>query len=447
MGNIRLMAVGGYNEMGRNMTAVEVDGECVILDMGLRLDRIQIHEDVELEKMHSLDLIKMEAIPDDTVLSGNVGKVKAIVSTHGHLDHVGAIPKLAHRYDAPIISTPYTQQIVRELIKKERKFGVENKLVPLSAGESMEIGKGLTLEFVNATHSIPQTVFVVLHTPYGAVFYANDFKLDRTPTLGEAPDFRRLKQIGKEGVALMLAESTNSGWSGKTPSEKVARDLVHDVLLGTEETSGGVMVSTFSSHIARINAIIEAARKMNRIPVLLGNSMRRYVITASEMGLIQFPENLEVYSSGKAIQNALARIDKEGREHYLPILTGHQGEPGAVLTRISNKEFDYRIGKGDKVIFSANKIPNPMTIANRYALETKLRMQGARIYENVHVSGHASREDHWELLRMLNPQYVIPSHGNMAMHINYVEMAEEAGYELGYNTHIVRNGEEVILDV
>ncbi|MHC1592868.1 MAG: RNase J family beta-CASP ribonuclease [Methermicoccaceae archaeon] len=447
MGNIRLIAVGGYNEMGRNMTAVEVDGKCVIMDMGLRLDRIQIHEDVDTEKMHSLDLIKMGAIPDDTVLNGNVKNVKAIVSTHGHLDHVGAIPKLAHRYDAPIISTPYTTEIIRELIKKERKFGVENKLVPLGAGESMELGNGLSLEFVRTTHSIIQTVFIVLHTPYGAVFYANDFKLDRTPTLEEKPDFRRLKQLGKEGVALMLAESTNSGNSGKTPSEKIAKDMVQDVLLGTEESSAGVIVTTFSSHIARINALIETALKMDRIPVLLGNSMKRYVVTANKMGLIKFPENLEVYSTGKAIQNAFTRINAEGRENYLPIITGHQGEPGAVLTRVSNEEFKYRIEKGDKVVFSANKIPNPMTLANRYALETKLKMQGARIYENVHVSGHACREDHWELLRMLNPQHVIPSHGNLAMHINYVEMAEEAGYELGYNTHIIRNGEEVLLEV
>lgn len=447
MGNIRLIAVGGYNEMGRNMTAVEVDGESVIFDMGLSLDRIQIHEDVELEKMHSLDLIKMGAIPDDTVLNGNIGKVKAIVCTHGHLDHVGAIPKLAHRYDAPIVSTPYTTEIIRELINKERRFGVENKLLSLGAGESMELGKNLTLEFVRSTHSIIQTVFAVLHTPYGAVFYANDFKLDRTPTLETPPDFQRIKQIGREGVALMVVESTNSGKPGKTPSEKVARDLVHDVLLGTEETSCGVMVTTFSSHVSRINAIIEAAAKMDRIPVLLGRSMKRYILTASNMGLIEFPENIEVYSSGKAIQNALARISTEGRDRYLSILTGHQGEPGAVLTRISNKEFSYHIEKGDKIVFSANKIPSPMTLANRYALETKLKMQGARIYEDVHVSGHACREDHWELLRMVKPQHVVPSHGDLSMHINYIEMAEDAGYELGYNAHIVRNGEEILLEV
>jgi len=205
-------------------------------------------------------------------------------------------------------------------------------------------------------------------------------------------------------------------------------------------------VTTFSSHIARIKSIIDAAVEMGRIPVLLGRSMERYVGTAQKMGFLEFPDNLEMYGMRNSIDKALKRINNEGKEKYLPIITGHQGEPGAILSRIANDSTDYKIETGDKVVFSANVIPNPMTRANRYSLETKLKMKGARIYDNVHVSGHAYKEDHWELLRMIQPEQVIPAHGDIVMHSNYMEMAEDAGYVFGENIHIMRNGEEILLE-
>ena len=445
MDDIGIIAVGGYNEMGRNMTALHVGKDIVIFDMGLRLDQVQIHEDVEVERMHSLDLIKLGAIPDDTVLKGVDGTVRAIVCTHGHLDHIGAISKLAHRYRAPIIATPYTIGLIKQLIKAERKFNAENELVPMNAGETKEISSNLSIEFIRVQHSTIDCVFIALHTPRGALLYANDFKMDRTPTLGKPPDIQRLKQLGKEGVFLMITESTNAGITGKTPSERIAKDMLHDVLVGTEETESGIIVTTFSSHIARINAIVEIAKKMDRIPVLMGRSMDKYVKLAKRMGYIKFPDNLKVYGTRKTVDKAFARIASEGKEKYLPIVTGHQGEPGAVLERISMDGTDYRIETGDKVIFSANVIPTPSTRANRHALETKLRMRGARIYDGVHVSGHACREDHWELLRIINPEHVIPAHGNLVMHSSYIEMAEDTGYVLGDTVHLLRNGEELIL--
>ena len=445
MDDIGIIAVGGYNEMGRNMTAVHVGGDIIIFDMGLRLDQVQIHEDVEIERMHSLDLIKIGAIPDDTVLKGVDGTVRAIVCTHGHLDHIGAISKLAHRYKAPIIATPYTIGLIRQLIKSERKFPAENELVEMNAGETKEISKNLSIEFIRVQHSTLDCVFIAVHTPRGILLYANDFKMDRTPTLGEPPDIKRLKQIGKEGVFLMITESTNAAIAGKTPSERIAKDLLNDVLIGTEETESGVIVTTFSSHIARIAATLEIAKKMDRIPVLMGRSMDKYVKLAAKMGYIQLPENLKIYGVRKNIDKAFTRIASEGKEKYLPIVTGHQGEPGAVLERISMDNTGYRIENGDKVIFSANVIPTPSTRANRYALETKLKMRGARIYDGVHVSGHACKEDHWELLRMINPEHVIPAHGNIVMHSSYIEMAESTGYVLGNTIHLLRNGEELIL--
>ena len=445
MDDIGIIAVGGYNEMGRNMTAVHVGGDIIIFDMGLRLDQVQIHEDVEIERMHSLDLIKIGAIPDDTVMKGVDGTVRAIVCTHGHLDHIGAISKLAHRYRAPIIATPYTIGLIKQLIKSERKFPAENELVEMNAGETKEVSKNLSIEFIRVQHSTLDCVFIAVHTPRGILLYANDFKMDRTPTLGEPPDIKRLKQIGKEGVFLMITESTNAAIAGKTPSERIAKALLNDVLIGTEETESGVIVTTFSSHIARIAATLEIAKKMDRIPVLMGRSMDKYVKLAAKMGYVQLPENLKIYGVRKNIDKAFARIASEGKEKYLPIVTGHQGEPGAVLERISMDNTGYRIEHGDKVIFSANVIPTPSTRANRYALETKLKMRGARIYDGVHVSGHACKEDHWELLRMINPEHVIPAHGNLVMHSSYIEMAEDTGYVLGNTIHLLRNGEELVL--
>ena len=431
--------------MGRNMTAVHVGGDIIIFDMGLRLDQVQIHEDVEIERMHSLDLIKIGAIPDDTVLKGVNGTVRAIVCTHGHLDHIGAISKLAHRYRAPIIATPYTIGLIEQLIKSERKFPAENELVKMNAGETKEVSKNLSIEFIRVQHSTLDCVFIAVHTPRGILLYANDFKMDRTPTLGEPPDIKRLKQIGKEGVFLMITESTNAAIAGKTPSERIAKAMLNDVLTGTEETESGVLVTTFSSHIARIAATLEIAKKMDRIPVLMGRSMDKYVKLAAKMGYVQLPENLKIYGVRKNIDKAFARIASEGKEKYLPIVTGHQGEPGAVLERISMDNTPYRIESGDKVIFSANVIPTPSTRANRHALETKLKMRGARIYDGVHVSGHAWKEDHWELLRMVNPEHVIPAHGNLVMHSSYIEMAESTGYVLGDTLHLLRNGEELVL--
>ncbi len=435
--------MGGYEEVGRNMTAIRVGKDIVVLDMGVRLDRIQIHEETEMEKMHSLDLIQMGAIPDDKVMNNVDGNVVGIVCSHGHLDHIGAVPKLAHRYKAPIFGTPFTAELIKQEIESERKFDVANKVHAVKCGEITELTRNVSIELIRVQHSIIDCAFVAVHTPSGVILYACDFKIDRTPVIGEVPDFKRLKQIGRDGVLAMITESTNVGRSGKTPSEAVARDLVWDALLGTEETESGVIVTTFSSHIARLKSIIDAAEKMNRIPVLLGSSMERYFGTALKMGYVQKPDNMRIFGYRKSINKEFKRIMEDGKHKYLPIVTGHQGEPDAILGRVASGEVDYKLESGDKIIFSANVIPNQLNQANRYALETKLKMKGARIYDNVHVSGHAYKEDHWELLRMVKPEHVIPAHGTLEMHSAYAEMAEDTGYEFGETIHILRNGQEL----
>ena len=236
--DIEIIAVGGYDEVGRNMTAVRCGKEIVIFDMGLRLDQVMIHEDAEIENMHSLDLIQMKAIPDDTMMNTVEGTVKAIVCTHGHLDHIGAIPKLAHRYNAPIIATPYTTELIRQQIAGEQKFGVNNKLFALKAGQKYHtlaepdprVRPDAALHHRDGDARAPH--------PPGGDRLCTDFKLDRTPVIGEPPDFARLRQIGKEGVLALIAESTNIGRKGQVP-ERADRPRPcaghHDELRGRQE--------------------------------------------------------------------------------------------------------------------------------------------------------------------------------------------------------------------
>jgi len=443
--DIEIIAVGGYNEVGRNMTAVRVGKEIVIFDMGLRLDQIMIHEDAEVENMHSLDLIEMKAIPDDTIMNTVEGSVKAIVCTHGHLDHIGAVPKLAHRYNAPIIGTPYTAKLIEQQIEGEKKFGVSNKVFALRAGKKYryEISRDLSIEFVNVQHSIIDTAMAVLHTPKGVIVYALDFKLDRTPVLGNPPDFERMKELGREGVIALIVESTNVRLPGRCPSERVAQKLVRDVMTSYEDDKNAIIVSTFSSHIARVKTIAECAHEIGRKPVLLGRSMERYSSTAEQLKQVGFPETLSMFGNRKTVDRVMRRMLKEGKDKYVPIVTGHQGEPGATLTRIASGNTPYRVDKGDKVLYSANVIPNPMNYGQRHLQETLLKMRGARIFEGLHVSGHGQREDHYEVIHLLNPQHVIPAHGNVDMTGEYVKLLEECGYTLGNDVHLLRNGMKV----
>ena len=443
--DIEVIAVGGYNEVGRNMTAVRVGKEIVIFDIGLYLDPIAGDNNIDMENMHSLDLIKMGAIPDDTVMNSVEGIVKAIVCTHGHLDHIGAIQKLAHRYNCPIISTPYTNELIKQQIESERKFTVLNKTFALKAGGKYTISQNLTLEFVRVQHSIIDSVIAVLHTPAGAVVYANDFKFDMTPVIGEAPDVARLRAIGKQGVKLLIVESINMDDRGYAPSEQVARLRVRDAIMRCEDDKNAVIVSTFASQIARIKTITECAREIDRIPVLLGRSMERYNTTAEILKQVAFPQGTSIYGNRKTTDRLLRRVAKEGREKFLLIATGHQGEPGSMLSRLALGDTPYRIEKGDKIMFSANIIPNPINFAQRANVDRLLVKQGARLFDGLHVSGHAYYQDHYDLLSMLNPEHIVPSHGPFNMKGGYVSLASEFGYVLNKDVHILQNGDRLVL--
>lgn len=440
---IEIIAIGGYEEAGRNMTAVRCGRDIVIFDMGLRLDQTTIHEDADIAGMQVADLVKIKAIPDDSVLKTTDGTVKAIVCSHGHIDHIGAIPMLAQRYDAPIIATPYTTELIRQQMAGDAKAGDPTKLMALRAGQRYNLSPNLIIEFVRTQHSIIDAVTPVLHTPEGAIVYALDFKLDRTPVIGEAPDFARLRQIGKEGVLALIVECTNVGKKGRCPSERIARDLVRDTITTYEDDKNAIIVSTFASHVSRIKTIAECAHEIGRKPVLLGRSMEKYATIAEQMKLVSFPETTSAFGNRRTIDRTLRRIMKGAKDQYLPIVTGHQGEPGSILTRIATGDTPYQLMQGDKVIFSANIIPSPMNLGQRHLIEARMQLVGARIFEDLHVSGHAYREDHYEFVQLLQPEHIIPAHGGLTMTAEYILFAGDLGYTPHATAHLMKNGQRV----
>jgi ribonuclease J len=436
---MKITAIGGYEEVGRNMTAVEVGGDTFIIDMGIRLDRVMIHEDTDISKMGQKELIDKGIVPDISKVKGDV---KAIILGHGHLDHIGAVPKLAGNYkSAPIIGTSYTLK----LIEHEKKYSkIPNRLVTLEQGETTDITPNISIEFVRMTHSIPQSTMCVAHTSEGTLVYANDFKLDDTPVIGKKPDYTRLKKLGSDGVKALIVESVSVDSEGRTPSEEIAQKLVEDLLLKSDPDKG-VLITTFSSQIARISSITEIASRMGIIPLLLGRSMEKYSSIAEALNILDLPGSTRVYGDQKSIRKVLEKVVKEGKEKYLPIVTGHQGEPDALLSKIATDKLPYKIEKDDQVIFSSGVIPNPINVANRYALETKLHMLGARLFKDAHVSGHASMEDHRDVLKMLQPENIVPCHGNLTMLASYAELGEELGYSIDKDIYLRRNGQTIVL--
>jgi len=429
--------IGGYNEFGRNMTEIRIRGESIILDMGVKMDMVMMHEDTEIEKMPHEELARVGIIPDDSKVKG---EVKAIVISHAHLDHMGATRILAEKYrHVPVYTRPFTAELIlSDGLSRELK----DRIKTVQPREIIEITPHISIEFIHVTHSILEAAFVAVHTPEGVLLYANDFKFDDTPVLGEAPDYERLKQLGREGIKCLIPETTRITEEEKTPSEQVARKMIMDTLTKCDDDKA-LIATTFSSHQQRIISLIDVAKKLERKPVLIGRSMTKYNAIAKKLNLAEFPKDMELYRTSKAVKRRLKEINEEGREKYLIITTGHQGEPESVLSRIVNNELDFKLEKDDQIAFSANVIPNPMNVASRYTLETKLKLQKARLIKGLHVSGHAAREDHRYLLKLTNPEYIIPCHGDLTMTASYASLAETMGYEVNKDLFIVRNGQKV----
>ncbi len=443
---IEICTVGGYNEVGKNCTTIRVDDEIVVMDLGLHLENYIKYTEEEREELRFISgskLIEVGAAPDISVIKQMKGEVKAIIPTHAHLDHIGAIPFLGHRFrKAEILCSPYTNAVLSAILKDE-KIDLRNKIKVLNVNSVYKVSDKIKIEFINITHSTPQTVMVAIHTPEGIVLYANDFKFDNNPTLGKKPNYDRLKRL--KNVRALISDSIYSRDAMKTPSELVAKDMLKDVLLGVKSKNKALIVTTFSSHLARLKSIIECGRQLHRKIVFLGRSLSKYVSAGEDIGLINFSKDVELVKYRNQIKKRLRQIEKEGRDKYLIVMTGHQGEPKAVLSRIVHGSIPFSLYPNDILVFSCRVIPTKINIDNRKYLEDQLKKLGVRIFKDVHVSGHAAKEDDRDLLEILEPDHIIPAHAEDAKKIGLIELGNELGYKKGKTSHLMHDGDRLTL--
>jgi len=451
---MKIITLGGYNEVGKNMTALQVGEDVIILDAGIYLPPVVELEENERVYMDEKKLRSIKALPNDLLLDKlNLRKnVKAILLSHAHLDHIGAIPYIINNYpNVEVIGTPFTTEVLKELMrdrgkeKKDKKgrYSVDESMIKTvlpNSSVKLNTKSPITAEFINITHSTIQTALIALHTKEGIILYANDFKFDNNPILGKKPNYERLREIAKDGIKALIVDSLYSGDERKTPSEKIARGLLEDVLLTTENRKSAVIVSTFSSHIARLKSIVDFSKQLNRKPIFIGRSLRRYVSSAVRIKMCPFEKNIYMASYKKQVESILKKI-MVNPEKYLIVATGHQAEPGSVLDRMSKGELPFVFHKEDHVVFSSKVIPNEVNIENRAVLEAKLKKKGVRIFNNVHVSGHAGREDLRDMINMLNPDNIIPTHGDTEKLKPMGELATEMGYKLGKTVHVMNDSE------
>ena len=444
--DIEFCAIGGYSEIGMNMCAIKVGEDVVICDMGFYLPGVIKLQDEEIIKtnLSKEELIHLHVIPNDNVIESWKSKVKAILLGHCHLDHIGAVPYLAEQYNCPVFGSPYTLEVLKSILKDE-EIKIKNKLRTLNGNDIIKISPTLSIEFMPIPHSTPMAMLIVLHTPKGVIIYGNDFKLDNSPTLGPKTDFKRLKELSDEGVLALIIDSLYANEEMKTPSEFVAKEMLKDVLLSVENKNNLIVVTTFASHIARLKETIEFGRKLNREIVILGRSMNKYITAAENIKLVNFTKEAELIKYPDQVRKKLKEIQKNPGK-YLIICTGHQGEPRSIMMRIATRDLPYEFAPGDQVVFACKVIPDPINIANRVALEAKLRAKGVRLFKDIHASGHLAREDIRDLIQILKPKHIIPAQGDSTKLVPLVELAEEMGYIDGKTVHLVKNGELVLLD-
>ena len=439
-----ICAIGGYNEVGRNSTAIKIGDEVIIFDMGVHLDRyIGLTEDEsDVTTVTAKALTEAGAVPDLKHIKDWTKNVKAIIPTHAHLDHIGAIPFLWEKFrNVPVICTPFTKAVLKMMFKDDEKK-LPNKIIDVDVNGSYRISKKITIQFINITHSIPQATIVALHTPEGVFIYSNDFKFDNYPTLGPKPNYKALKQLGKKGVKCLILDSLYSSHDGKTPSESVARDMLKDVLLGIKHEKKAIVITTFSSHLARLKSIIEFSKKLNRRVIMLGRSLNKYIRAGEETGIIKFSKEVEMVKYSSKIKRKLQTL--RDAENCILVVTGHQGEPKSTLSKMASDDYPFQFIPGDTVIFSSKIIPTEMNKNNREKLEQNLRAKQVKIFKDIHVSGHGSKEEHRELLKMLRPENVIPSHGPRELVSPLGDVCRELGYDKK-NIHLLENGTRVTI--
>ncbi len=404
--SVKVSFLGGLNEIGKNITLIECEGDMIIIDCGMAFPD---------GDMLGVDLV----IPDFTYIEQNFDKVKGIVLTHGHEDHIGGLPYLLARVNIPIYGTPLTLGLVGNKLKEHSLFN-KAKLNVVNAGDTIRLGC-MEVKFIHVNHSIPDAVAFAIRTPAGTLVHTGDFKIDCTPISGDAIDFSSFAQAGDEGVLALLAESTNASRPGFTRTERLVSDSLN--MLFNNAANYRIIIATFASNVNRVQQIIDCAAKYGRKVAFSGRSMVNYMDVAKKLGYLNVPDNILI---------DLDMLDKYPREQIVLVTTGSQGEPMSALSRMAYS--DHRkvmVGEGDFIIISANPIPgNEKTVGN---VVDELLKRGCKvIYESmydVHVSGHACQEELKIIHRLVRPKFFIPVHGEQKHLRKHADLAEFLGME------------------
>lgn len=410
---VKLMILGGLNEIGKNISVIEHKNDILIIDCGMTFPN---------DEMYGIDIV----IPDFTYLIKHKEKIRGLVLTHGHEDHIGAIPYLLKELNVPIYGTRLTLGLVENKLKEH---GIKAKLNVVKAGHSIKLGE-FKVETIAATHSIADAICLAIETPAGVIFHTGDFKIDYTPLEGKPMDFNRLAEIGNRGVLLLLADSTNAERKGYTPSERNVGITLENIF---RESTTRILIATFSSNIHRVQRIIDTAVMFNRKVAISGRSMINVVNLAMDIGYLKVPAGVLV---------DINKIRHVKDNELVIITTGSQGEPMSALSRMASADHKpVQIKKGDVVILSSSPIPgNEKTVSN---VVNKLFELGATVIysdiADIHVSGHASQEELKLMHMLLKPKYFMPVHGEFRHLRTHANLAEGLGMSRE-NIFILNNG-------
>lgn len=398
---VKIIPLGGLEQIGMNITAIEYEDSIIVIDCGLAFPE---------DDMLGIDLV----IPDVTYLKENADKVKGLVVTHGHEDHIGAIPYIEKELNMPIYTTKLTMGLIENKLKEHNLLNNTRRKV-VKCGQTINLGQ-FRIEFIKTNHSIADSVALAIFSPAGIIIHTGDFKIDYTPVFGEMIDLQRFAELGKKGVLALMADSTNADKEGFTQSEKTVGRTFDNLF--NENKDHRIIIATFASNVDRVQQIINSAYKYDRKVVIEGRSMVNIINTASELGYINIPDRTLI---------DISEMKNYPDEKIVLITTGSQGENMAALSRIAASIHNkVAIVPGDVVIFSSHPIPGNEKAV--FKVINELEMKGARvIFEDTHVSGHACREELKLIYALTKPQYAIPVHGEYRHLKRHAELAKEMG--------------------
>ena len=417
--SVKIIPLGGLEQIGMNITAFEYEDSIIVVDCGLAFPD---------DEMLGIDLV----IPDITYLKENASKVKGLVITHGHEDHIGAIPYALKELNMPIYATKLTMALIESKLKEHSMLrSVKRKVVKY--GQSITLGD-FRVEFIRTNHSIADASALAIYSPAGIVVHTGDFKVDYTPVFGDAIDLQRFGEIGKKGVLALMCDSTNAERKGFTMSERTVGKTFDNIF--AEHKNTRIIIATFASNVDRVQQIINSAYKYGRKCVVEGRSMVNVISTAAELGYLNVPENTLI---------ELDQMKNYPDEQMVLITTGSQGESMAALSRMaSNMHRKVQIKPGDTVIFSSNPIPGNEKAVSRVINE--LSMKGADvIFQDAHVSGHACQEEIKLIYSLVHPKYAIPVHGEYRHLKAQAQVAESLGIPKD-NIFLLSSGDVLELD-